>query len=107
MKKHPSCTLYLEYTNGDGIALKYSYKDGKLLRKMICDNQGYERDGIDYCNNCEHLLEPPVFTLITYDLDKEYCCPSCGANLLEQFRPTVETTEIILRNNEWVYPEGK
>ena len=102
MKKHPSCTLYLEYTNGDGIALKYSYEDGKLQRTMICDNEGYERDGIDYCNKCEHLLEPPIFTLLTYDSDKEYCCPSCGADLLEQFKPTVETTEIILRNNEWV-----
>lgn len=106
LKKHPSSTFELEYTNGIGIAFKYTFKDGILIRKMICDSDGFERDGMDYCEECDSEFDPAVFTLLSFDPEKEYLCPSCGTDLLEQFRPTVETFEIKLVSNEWVYPEG-
>ena len=106
LKNNPSTSFEMEYTNGDGIALKYDFKDGVLIRKFICDNEGCERDSLDYCEECDKYFDPPMFTLLTFDPSRKYVCPRCGTDLLKQFKPTVKSFELKLINNEWNFPNG-
>ena len=81
-------------------------KDGVLIRKFICDNEGCERDSLDYCEECDKDFDPPMFTLLTFDPSRKYVCPRCGTDLLKQFKPTVKSFELKLINNEWIFPNG-
>ncbi len=106
LKSNPESVLKAEYSNDEGLFLRYEYQNFVLTRTKVYDDEGYGTNGIDYCEECDEEFEPPIFTLANFDPSKKYLCPECGSLLNEQFTPSIEKTEFRLADNDWVIPKG-
>lgn len=106
LKSNPESFLKAEYSNDEGLFLRYEYQNSELTRTMIYDDEGCGTNGIDYCEECDAEFDPPIFTLASFDPQKKYICPECGSILNEQFTPSIEKAKFKLTEGDWRMPKG-